>query len=170
MRISITKGDSEDRLDMERADGSRASTSFPHKGPIPHDFVHYAVESELGFDRGFWGLVEAGHAPEDIQEMAKAAGHASAKRAEVPAAEFVSAIQAERVVEAFEADHWSGGSGDPSGVTYMAEAGCVQSLVPPPAMDDALVERVRRRIADFSARWASLAPGERIELAWPGGQ
>ena len=122
MRISITKGDKEDRLEMERADGTRASTRFPHKGPIPHDFVHYAVESELGIDRGFWGLVEAGHHPEEIQEIAKAAGHASAKRAEVPAADFVPAIQAERIVEAFEADHWSGGQGDPAGVAYMAEA------------------------------------------------
>jgi len=168
MRISITKGDTEDRLDMERADGSRASTRFPHKGPIPHDFVHYAVESELGFDRGFWGLVEAGHRPEDIQEMAKAAGHASAKRAEMPAADFVSAIQAERIVEAFEADHWSGGAGDPAGVTYMAQAGCAQSLVPPPAMDDSAVTRIRDRIANFSARWAALGPGETIVLEWPG--
>ena len=168
MRISITKGDKEDRLDMERADGTAVTTRFPHKGPIPHDFVHYAVESELGFDRGFWGLVEAGHHPEDIQEMAKAAGHASAKRAEVPADDFVAAIQAERIVEAFEADLWSGGTGDPAGVTYMAEAGCSQSLVPMPAMDNDAVARIRGRIADFGARWAALSPGETIVVEWLG--
>ena len=168
MRISITKGDKEDRLDMERADGTAVTTRFPHKGPIPHDFVHYAVESELGFDRGFWGLVEAGHHPEDIQEMAKAAGHASAKRAEVPADDFVAAIQAERIVEAFEADLWSGGTGDPAGVTYMAEAGCSQSLVPMPAMDNDAVARIRGRIADFGTRWAALSPGETIVVEWPG--
>lgn len=167
MRISITKGDKEDQLEMERADGTRASTRFPHKGPIPHDFVHYAVESELGIDRGFWGLVDAGHHPEEIQEIAKAAGHASAKRAEVPAADFVPAIQAERIVEAFEADHWSGGQGDPAGVAYMAEAGCEQSLVAPIALEEAAVERIRARIADFSARWSALAPGGTIDLTWP---
>jgi len=167
VRISITKGDKEDRLDMERADGSTASTNFPHKGPIPHDFVHYAVESELGIERGFWGLVEAGHHPEEVQDIAKEAGHASAKRAEVPAEHFVPAIQAERVVEAFEADYWSGRQGNPEGVTYMAEAGCEQSLVPMPAMDEVAVGRIRQRIAEFSARWAALGPGETISLEWP---
>ena len=166
MRVVITKGDTQDRLDMERSDGSHESLVFPHKGPIPHDFVHYAVESELGFDRGFWGLVEAGHRPEEIQDMAKVAGHASAKRAEVPAADFIPAIQAERIVEAFEADHWSGGTADPAGVITMAEAGCEQSLVPPPPMDELAVARIRDRIADFSARWAALAPGEAIVLEW----
>ena len=38
MRITITKGEKEDRLDMHRADGSHVSTRFPHKGPIPHEF------------------------------------------------------------------------------------------------------------------------------------
>jgi len=170
MRITITKGEKEDRLDMERADGSRASTSFPHKGPIPHDFVHFAVESELGLERGFWGLVESGHHPAEVQDIAKAAGHASAKRAQVPSPDFVDAIQAERIVEAFEADHWSGGTGDPAGIISMAHAGCEQSLVPLPPMDEPAVDRIRSRIADFSSRWTVLAPGEAIALEWRGSQ
>ena len=168
MRITITKGEKVDRLDMERADGSRASTSFPHKGPIPHDFVHYAVESELGFRRGFWGLVESGHHPQEVQEIAKAAGHASAKRAQVPSDDFVDAIQAERIVEAFEADHWSGGTGDPAGIIHMANVGCEQSFVRPAPMDELAVERIRSRIADFMGRWSALAPGESIALEWQG--
>ncbi|NUQ18139.1 MAG: hypothetical protein HOP95_06750 [Sphingomonas sp.] len=167
MRITITKGEREDRLDMERADGSRASTQFPHKGPIPHDYVHYAVESELGFDRGFWGLVNSGHHPEEVQEIAKAAGHSSAKRAQVPAADFVTAIQAERIVEAFEADHWSGGAGDPAGIIAMANAGCEQSLVPAAPMGEPAVARIRTQISDFAARWRALAPGESVALEWP---
>ena len=166
MRISITKGEKEDRLDMERADGSRVSMLFPHKGPIPHDFVHYAVESELGIDRGFWGLIESGRHPEEVQDIAKAAGHASAKRAQIPDADFVPAIQVERVVEAFEADHWSGAKGDPAGVIYMATAGCEQSLVPAPPMDESAVARIRACIADFSVRWAMLSSGETIFLEW----
>jgi len=171
VRITITKGKDEDRLDIQRQDGSSVTTSFPHKGPIPHDFVHYAVESEIGMHTGFWGLVAAGHHPEDIQEIAKAAGHASAKRAEVPDDRFVAVIQSERIVEAFEADHWSGGSGDPAGVIFMAEAGCVQSLIPlPPALDEAAVTRVRQRIADFASRWTTTAMGEAICLDWGEGR
>ena len=167
MRITITKGRRGDRLDIERSDGSQVVTTFPHKGPIPHDFVHLAVESELGFDAGFWGLVNAGHHPEAIQEMAKAAGHASARRAVAPSEEFVPAIQAERIVEAFEADHWSGGAGDPAGVSAMARSGCAQSLVPPPSLDDTAVERVRARIAAFAGQWSALSAGQAITVQWP---
>lgn len=167
MRITIIKGETDDRLDVVRADGSSTSSRFPHKGPIPHDFVHYAAEGELGFANGFWGMVAAGRDPAEIQDMAKAAGHASAKRAVVPTADFVEAIQAERIVEAFEADHWSGGEGDTSEVVAMAEAGCRQSLVPMVEMDDAAVERIRERIADFAGRWSVLPIGGSIELDWP---
>jgi hypothetical protein len=167
MRITITKQARDDRIDICRDDGSSVSTTFPHKGPISHDFVHYAVESELGLSTGFWGLVAAGHRPEDIQEIAKAAGHASAKRAEIPDEGFVAAIQSERIVEAFEADHWSGASGDPAGVILMAQAGCAQSHVALPlALDEAATTRLRKQIADFAARWTTLAPGEAIGLEW----
>lgn len=167
MLITITKGKTDDRLDVERPDGSLVSTTFPHKGPIPHDFVHYAVERELGMERAFWGLVAAGHHPEEIQALAKAAGHASATRAAVPDMEFVPAIQAERTVEAFEADHWSGGAGDPVGVSAMAEAGCAQSQVPPPPRLDAdAIARIRARIAEFAQSWAALAPGQSVTLQW----
>ena len=168
MRITITKGRDDDRLDIQRADGSQVSTRFPHKGPIPHDFVHCAVEGELAMRRGFWGLVAAGHHPDEIQEMAKLAGHASSKRAEVPADHFVEAIQAERIVEAFEADFWSGGKGDPADVAYMAESGCAQSLVPSAdALDETAVVRIRNRLADFAAQWSRLKAGEFLTVDWP---
>lgn len=167
MRIRFTKGEGDDRVEMVRPDGSTVSTRFPHKGPIPHDFVHYAVEIELGLTRGFWGLVAAGHHPEEIAVLAKAAGHASAKRASSPDPGFIEAIQAERIVEAFEADHWSGGTGDPAGVAYMADAGCSQSLVPAADLNDRLVCLIRARIADFAGRWSGLAVGQSIEVDWP---
>jgi len=167
MRITITREAREDRIDICRDDGSRASTRLPHKGPIPHDFVHYAVERELGIDTGFWGLVAAGHHPEAIQDMAKAAGHASAKRAAAPDPGFAAAIQSERIVEAFEADHWSGGVGDPAGVIALAEAGCAQSCVAlPPLLDDRAVANIRQAIADFAERWTMLAPGAAVSLDW----
>ena len=86
MRIIITKGERDDRIEVLRADGSGASTRFPRKGPVPHDATHYVVESGLGITKGFWGLVAAGRHPEEIAEIAKAAGHASAKRASRPGA------------------------------------------------------------------------------------
>src|SRR3954453_22084071 len=108
MQITITKGERGDRIDAIRADGSSVTTTFPHKGPIPHDAVHFYVESELGLDRGFWGMVASGKHPEEVQDIAKAGGHASASRGRAPDADIIELIQAERAVECFEADLWSG--------------------------------------------------------------
>ena len=84
MQITITKGERSDRIDIQRCASDRVSTTFPHKGPVPHDAVHFYVEDELRISDGFWGMVAGGRHPEEIQEIAKAAGHASAKRASVP--------------------------------------------------------------------------------------
>ena len=70
MRIIITRGERSDRIDAHRRDGSNVSASFPHKGPIPHDAVHFFVESELGIADGFWGLVASGRHPEEIAVIA----------------------------------------------------------------------------------------------------
>src|SRR3990167_4547408 len=63
MRIDITKGTSDDAIAIERADGTRALTRFPKKGPLPHDGVHAIVERALGFRRAFWGHVAGGGRP-----------------------------------------------------------------------------------------------------------
>ena len=167
MQIRITKGRTDDHIAIRRDDGSEVATRFPKKGPIPHDAVHLAVEGTLGLRDGFWGMVERGHHPEEIADMAKAAGHASASRGTTPEASFVQAIQAERAVEAFEADHWSGGTGDPEGIRFMAHSGCEQSFVPPLPLDDAALAAIRADLADFAGRWAALPEGGAIEVTWP---
>lgn len=168
MQIVVTKGERADWIEARRADGSIARENVPHKGPFPHNLVHYAVESELGFDCGFWGLVAAGNAPETIAEMAKAAGHASAKRAAKPELHFVEAIQVERIVESFEAEFWARGT-DNDSLLAMAQAGCDQSLVSCPALTDEAIERTRDRLSDLADAWSRLAIGETLTLNWPHG-
>lgn len=169
VRITITKLDRDDRIDIERADGTRASTRFPKKGPVPHDYVHYAVERGFQLDDGFWGKVAAGAHPEALGDMAKAGGHASAKRAETPDPTIAAMVQAERLVECFEADFWSGG-GDNVSLRGMALAGWTQSCVAPIEMTDDQIDGVRGQIADFAARWQMLAPGASIMLDWQVGR
>jgi hypothetical protein len=167
MNIRIEKGSRADRIFIRRDDGTEVVTVFPKKGPIPHDAVHLAVERTLGLRGAFWGLVARGHHPEAIADMAKAAGHASASRSRIPDPAFVEAIQAERAVEAFEADHWSGGAGAPEGIRFMTHSGCEQSHVPPLAMDDDAIRSVRADIAAFASRWHALGEGEAVEVGWP---
>ena len=166
MQILLTKGERADWIEARRGDGSIAREHVPHKGPVAHDLVHFAVETGFGFDRGFWGLISAGHEPETIVEMAKAAGHASAKRARIPDPHFVQAIQVERIVESFEAELWSQGS-DNEALRAMAEAGCDQSLVAMPQLSDEAIDRTRSRLAALADRWSGLAVGETLTLEWP---
>jgi hypothetical protein len=166
MRITITKGEREDSIEAVRADGSSVRTSFPHKGPIPHDAVHFYVESSLGIADAFWGMVAAGRHPEEVAAIAKEGGHASAKRAMVPEASVVRLVQAERAVECFEADLWSGGASSPETIRETIEAGCAHSLVPPIDLSDQAIASIRFYLADLMQHWRSAPLGERLVLDW----
>ena len=87
--VEITKGAREDRVTVTRAAGAAMSFQFPKKGPLPHDAVHYVVESVMGLQQAFWGRMAAGQSPDSIQQLAHAGGHPSAKRAGKPAADIV---------------------------------------------------------------------------------
>lgn len=167
MHITITKGSDRDWLTVERPDGSRISSTFPKKGMIPHDAVHFFAEQGMGFGRGFWGLVAEGGAIDDIADLAKAGGHASAKRAAKPDPAIVELLQAERLVECLEAAQWSG-SHDPELIRSAWQAGCDQSEVPMPDADDAVLAAILADIGAFSNSWLSLNTGEKAELTWQG--
>ena len=168
MRITITKSERADSIEAVRGDGSHVRTSFPHKGPLPHDLVHFVVESKLGIERGFWGMVAGGRHPEEIAGLAKAAGHASAKRAGVPDASIVPLVQAERAVECFEADLWGGSDGDPDNLRAMIAAGCEQSLVPGIALSGAVTGRIRASLRELLDDWSALPRDQAITLEWRG--
>lgn len=166
MEITITKGLSEDRIAICHADGRRVETTFPKKGFIPHDAVHVFVERELGLKNAFWGMVKAGRHPEEIAGIAKAAGHASASRNTVPDASIVELLQAERLVECFEADQWSGGSGAAADLIAMAEVACNTSHVPLPGLDAAQVAAIRSHITAFAGEWMAAPLGHVARFDW----
>jgi hypothetical protein len=165
MRIEITKRQSHDRIRVTRSDGSVAETTFPKKGPVPHDAVHWFVERELGLTHGFWGMVAAGRHPEEIGAIAKAAGHASASRAEVPDAAIVELLQAERLVECFEADLWGGGS-NAADFLALAETACETSHVPLPQFKCQNIESVRDALGQFARTWIAAPDGHQVSLDW----
>jgi hypothetical protein len=166
MRIEITKGRTEDRVAVVRTDETRADFGFPKKGPFPHDAVHFFVERGLGMDRGFWGLVAGGLDPATVQSLASAGGHASAKRARTPDPAIVQLLQAERLVECFEASAWGGGADD-AAIMAMAEPAWAASHVPPP---DGAPERfgaIRTTLDAFIEDWNAAQDGTTFALDWP---
>ncbi len=165
MRVTIFKGEVDDRIEIRRADGSAAETRFPKKGPVPHDGVHWIVEETLGLRDGFWGMIAAGKHPEEVQDMAKAAGHASAGRASVPDASIIQLLQAERLVECFEAALWSGGA-DAASIRHMGEAGCATSHVPFPDLADSQLEDVMLNVLALHENWLPAPLGHVISFEW----
>lgn len=163
MRVEITKGDRFDTIAIRRDDGSAAETRFPKKGPLPHDGIHYIVEDVLGLSDAFWGKVAGGRHPEDIQDLAKAAGHASAKRAQPPGPDIVELLQAERLVECVEARAWDAEPGDPQTFISVAEAACHASHVSPPPLNVRVIAQLDDRVAALSAEWAE----GRFAFDWP---
>jgi hypothetical protein len=163
--VAITKGASADAVEIGRPAGGPARFTFPKKGPIPHDSVHLIVEQALGFKRGFWGMVADGVDPGQIQEIAKAAGHASAKRAQIPDPSIVELIQAERIVECFEADLW-GAPTDCDTFRSVADAACSESFVPTPALSDDSILAIRDQIAEFAKQWIAAPVGTRFDLRY----
>ncbi len=166
MEITITKGQAEDRIVVSHLDGRRMETTFPKKGPIPHDAVHWYVERGLGLGEAFWGMVANGLHPEEIAGIAKAAGHASASRNTVPEPAIVELLQAERLVECFEADQWSGGSSTVEDFVAMAEVACNSSHVPLPALDAAQIGMIRDQIGHFARAWIAAPVGHTARFEW----
>jgi hypothetical protein len=91
--------DKYDRLRCIREDGSTTEVEMPRQGKLPHDLVHAVIESRLGFEDGFIGLVAKG------AEMAFAA---EAFHAYIDPVRHAEVAQAESIVESLQAQLWSG--------------------------------------------------------------
>jgi hypothetical protein len=165
MNVKFTKGKDKDYIEAQRADGTLATTTFPKKGWFPHDAVHLIVERTLRFQHAFWGRIGSGSAPEEIAAIAKAGGHASSSRAIRPADDIVELIQAERLVECFEAEMW-GGPSDNATFRGILEAACSQSMLSSPSLRDEQIERIRSELKQCLAQWQILPVGQSLHLTW----
>ena len=168
MQIRIQCGASFDVLEARPGRGEPVRFVTPNTGPVPHDALHLFVERAFGLQRGFWGLVAEGLSPDDIQALATTGGHASAARAGTPDPGIVQLLQAERLVEIFEADLWGGGQGDEADLLALAGTACATSHVPLPPAPAGAVARVRADLAAFARTWTSVPQGGEVELEWAG--
>jgi Stress-induced bacterial acidophilic repeat motif len=165
MDVVIVKDERFDRITIRRGDGTGAESRFPKKGPLPHDAIHYVVEDVLHLKNAFWGMIASGLHPEEVQEIAKQGGHASASRADVPQAHIVELIQAERLVECFEANSW-GAPSPPETLRDVARVACAASHVPLPDVSDAVIHQIAARISDLQREWVSAPVGHRFAFHW----
>jgi hypothetical protein len=138
--------------------GSETSTLMPRQGILPHDLVHYVVESTLGWRHGFLGMIAAGA---DIAwTMERTHDPANVEVAD-------QAIHAEAVVESLQAQLWSGAFDDAlflDGVRSACEARarCVPAL--PAGIGGVLFEQALA----LNARWQQVPFHGALELEMPG--
>lgn len=137
MRLTFTKRSGKyDDLSIERAHGPLETLTCPKQGIIPHDMVHYAVESVLAH-RGFLGLVKGGEA---------AAFTTTGSDSE-------EAV--ERLVENFQAEMWGGRvPAEELLASYELACDARGHLVAPVTVED--VEDIRARLDKLTAQWEAV--------------
>ena len=73
MNIFLTKiSDDRHRLDVKRENGSRDGIELESKSTLVHDFLHFALESSIGTQEGFWGALAAGKTLADMNDRSGA--------------------------------------------------------------------------------------------------
>jgi hypothetical protein len=134
----------------QRQDDNRAAF-FPF-----HDLTHYAVETELGFSRGFYGLIAAGW------EIADTTG--KGPRGPLPN----EALEVEYMVGALGAERSGGAVSTAEEFNQLAATFAHPRGMPQPrALTDEESARVRTRIDELFAKWRTLPQGATLELAFP---
>jgi hypothetical protein len=147
MQLTFTKGSGKyDRLDIVTDVGPQPPIECPKQGIIPHDMVHFAVESEVA-TLGFLGGIAAG------------GGSGFTAGADNPHHRAV-----ERLVETVQAEAWSGGPVADAEFIALYLVTCEARGDTPLALDAATIAAIRSRIAELTMRWAAVPVGGRLVL------
>jgi hypothetical protein len=121
-----------------------------------HDLTHYAVETELGFRRGFFGLIAEGW------EIAETTGKTA--RGPLPN----EALEVEYLVSAFSAERAGGAAATAEEFNQLAATFADGKGMPRPReLSEEDLARVRSRFDELAIRWRSIPPGKTIELEFP---
>ena len=160
MRIEFTKrADGSAVLRCVRDDGSvtwqRNDDQNARFFPL-HDLTHYAVETELGFGQGFFGLIAEGW---NIEETT-----GKTARGALPN----EALEVEYIVAAFSAERAGGAVGSAAEFNELAATFASAKAMPTPRrLSDEDLVKVRARFDELANRWRALPPDSTLELAFP---
>jgi hypothetical protein len=132
----IKRGGKFDQMVLQRGDSIEA-IDCPKQRIIPHDMVHYAVESTL-HKRGFLGRVRDG----------EGANYAMGAEPESDGVE--------RLVEVFQGDAWSGGTSSPADMLSLYQVTCSARKCSPLRVTPTDILAVRQHIAELERRWQAL--------------
>ena len=95
----LGKNDKADKLSFVRSNGTESICSMPRQGTLPHDLIHYVIESALPLQHGFLSQVAAGADALFVMEMTHDKTNSQLE---------TEAVQAEAIVEALQTQLWAG--------------------------------------------------------------
>ena len=121
-----------------------------------HDLTHFAVETVLGYERAFFGMVADGW---DISDFGPPWPRGRIPEDTDPAELIVGFLDAERA----SGTRWSGDDFNDKARIYYYDHGL---RPPPPTLSDDDLARIRARRAELFAQWDAVAPGGTLELAF----
>ena len=138
-----------DTLTCIRDDGSTTWTHL-HRGFAIQDFAHYAVETTLGYQRSFFGLVAKGYDIPDFNQP-------KAKRPfEIPE----EALNTEVIVGLLQTDLLESLRGNAKRDELFRD----YSALLPVKITDAQLETMQQKLQTLLQKWHDLQPGESITL------
>ena len=160
MKLIATKSapsDKYDQLCFIRADGSSSQCSMPRQGILPHDLIHYVVESALPFQFGFLSLVAQGADPSFVMESVHDKNNRQVS---------IEAVQVEAIVEALQTQLWAG-QFDAEMFIYAADMACSARHTEPYSFDtyDPEVLLYQAALA-LAHKWMNLAFSGNLELSF----
>ena len=143
--LSCTRADG--TTTWQRQEGGQARF-FPR-----HDLTHYAVETTLGIDTGFYALVAAGW---DLSDFGT-----PWPRGRIPA----EANLAERIVGFLDRERASGERRTVADLNKDLADSCGENSLPAPReITEEDLSNIRRKRAEVFAQWDAVAPGAALEL------
>jgi hypothetical protein len=124
-----------------------------------HDLTHYAVETVLEYEHGFYGLLASGWEMGDFA--------APWPRGPIPE----EAREVELLVGLFEVerrmgDGWKAADLRAQGEIYAAGQGSGRKAITMPALTDEDVGRIHTLLQELLGRWAATSPGGTLELSF----
>jgi hypothetical protein len=150
-------------MEVARDDGAVIRFRGPgHADPLPHDLVHFVVESELRLENGFWGETARGRIFGPVTVVQKAANpkaHQPKPRKGGQEVERLATL-AQRA--------WNGSAErDYGSLRQFLAATTTPAQRERTGITPAAIRRVCARLDSAAKKWQQVRQGERLVVEWP---
>lgn len=159
MNVEFTKANSQGQPTLVKANRAGNTAMFwpVHEHLVIHDLAHFAIEQELGYTEGFWGLISKGWNVEMfIGRMPKLLGSSVLPH---------QAYYAEIIVAALHSDVNCTERSAGNVVSHVLDE-CISAGLPMPDICNEDILRARKALKLILNRWNELQPEEKLVLTF----